>query len=160
MSHVDAHESQLLHEYVHRGSAMQVATYSGTGMWMAHCWYAATEPGLDLIFMSRVSRRHSQDILASPQVSAGILAIDLEGLGQKVSGVVLEGTAGILDGSELEAAYEVYAERWPQVRDMVVAEALGAADRTNALWKITPRTYVLFDEANFPDEPRRELDRW
>lgn len=153
-------EVALLRDYVRQGSVMQIATTSADGRpWMAHCWYAAADD-LSLVFMSRIGRRHSQDILVNARVSCGILAISLEGLGQTVRGVVLEGTASVVDMADLEAAYGVYSSRWPQVLRMVPMEVLADASGENRLWRIDPTAYVLFDEENFPAQPRRELSTW
>lgn len=153
-------ERALLHEYVRSGSVVQIATCSVTGEpWMAHCWYASDER-LNLIFMSRASRKHSEHIMKNPRVSAGILAVPLEGLGQKVRGVILEGNAELVSERDVEAAYKIYKARWPQVAGMVTPEALRDPAGENRLWKVLPRTYVLFDEQNFPSNPRRELRSW
>lgn len=157
---VDPDAAELLRAYVRQGSVVQVATSATNGdPWMAHCWYAATD-ALSLIFMSRIGRRHSKDILSNPRVSCGILAIPLEGLGQKVRGVVLEGSAHMVEAAELPAAYETYRARWPQVEQMAPLDALADPDGENRLWRIEPQTYVLFDEENFPGDPRREMTTW
>jgi uncharacterized protein YhbP (UPF0306 family) len=155
-----AHERRLLHEYVRKGKLMQLATTSPLGApWLAHCWYAADER-LNLLFMSRARRRHSLEITANPRVAGGIIATDLDGLGQKVRGVIFEGTAEEVGDGELEQAFRTYRDRWPQVEGMASVEMLRAQGEENRLWQVMPTSFVLFDEVNFPTEPRREIGNW
>jgi uncharacterized protein YhbP (UPF0306 family) len=153
-------EVSLLREYVNSGSIMQIATTSKSGEpWMAHCWFAADDD-LNLIFMSRQSRKHSRHIIENDRVSGGILAIPLEGLGQTVRGVTLSGTCEMVRESGITRAYEAYRSRWPQIEQMATAEKLIESGAENRLWRISPSTFVLFDELHFPDDPRRELTSW
>lgn len=153
-------EASLLRDYVASGLIMQIGTSSKTGdPGMAHCWYAPDDD-LNLIFMSRQSRKHSRHILENDRVSGGILAITLEGLGQTVRGVTLSGTCEMVREGGIARAYETYRSRWPQVQQMVTPEQLVESAADNRLWKITPVSFVLFDEEHFPGDPRRELTSW
>lgn len=153
-------EPQLLREYVKQGMLMQICTVSRDGApWLAHCWYAA-DRDLNLIFMSKNGRRHSKEILENGRVAGGIIAIQLEGLGQKVRGVTYEGVAKAVESNDLDTAYSTYSGRWPQVEDMVSIEKIRAGESDNRLWRIEPSVFVLFDEINFPEDPRRELRGW
>ena len=94
-------ERPLLRNYVSDGKLMQLATISASGApWLTHCWYAA-DSELNLIFMSKADRRHSTDIRGNERVAGGIIAITLDGLGQKVRGVSFEGTAEQVDEGQL-----------------------------------------------------------
>jgi len=153
-------EAALLREYVQGGQLMQIATLaSDGGPRVSHCWYAADRE-LNLVFLSRVGRHHSREILTDKRVAGGIIATPLEGLGQKVRGATFQGTAHQIVPNDLTDAYETYCLRWPQAREMVSLEALTTEATENRLWTVIPTTYVLFDEISFPDEPRRELVAW
>jgi uncharacterized protein YhbP (UPF0306 family) len=156
----EPHERALLRSYVSDGKLMQLATISASGApWLAHCWYA-TDSDLNLIFMSKADRRHSTNIRDDERVAGGIIAMTLDGLGQKVRGVSFEGTAEQVDEGRLSPAYETYSARWPQVGAMVSVDEISRQATDNRLWRVVPSMYVLFDEVNFPDSPRRELLRW
>jgi uncharacterized protein YhbP (UPF0306 family) len=153
-------EAELLREYVQAGRLMQLATVSTEGLpWLAHCWYAA-DSDLKLIFLSRQDRRHSYDIINNGKVAGGIIGIQLEGLGQKVRGVIFEGMAAMVPKDELGSAYAVYSRRWPKVKEMVTLDAIANDQTSNRLWCVRPAGFVLFDEVSFPEEPRRELSEW
>jgi uncharacterized protein YhbP (UPF0306 family) len=152
--------AQLLAGYVRKGKLMQVATSTTDGLpWLAHCWYAS-DASLRLIFLSRADRRHSQHIEENAHVAGGIIAIPLEGLGQKIRGVTFEGTAAMVGDDALDDAYATYCRRWPQVENMISVGDLRTGSTGNRLWCISPTNYVLFDEVNFPTDPRRELTSW
>jgi uncharacterized protein YhbP (UPF0306 family) len=153
-------ERRLLRQYVEQGKLMQVATTSDHGSpWLAHCWYAA-DSNLSLVFMSRTARRHSLEIRNDPRVAGGIVSMDLQGLGQKVRGVIFEGAAEELVDGRADEAYDTYRSRWPQVETLAPLEALRGTDAANRLWRITPSSFILFDEVNFPSEPRRTITEW
>ena len=147
----------LLREYVHGGTIMQLATSSP---WSAHCWYAADE-NLNLIFLSKTSRRHSADIMRDSSVSAAIIhQIPTEGPGQKVRGVVLEGSAAQVPSSDLDVAYEIFARRWRSARSVPAIDVLREPGGLDKLWRIVPRAFVFFDEVDFPGSPRQEFLSW
>jgi uncharacterized protein YhbP (UPF0306 family) len=156
----EAKQVSLLHEYLREGKLMQIATTDGAdSVWLAHCWYAVDDQ-LRLIFLSREDRVHSQHILRGSGVAGGIIAIDLEGLGQKIRGVTFAGKAELASDDVLDEAYETYSARWPQVQQMVTPNEIRARRTPNRIWRVRPTTYVLFDEVNFPDEPRQEIATW
>jgi uncharacterized protein YhbP (UPF0306 family) len=160
MSDNDVDERRLLQQHLLRGALLHLATCSSDQPWTANCWYAADDD-LSLIFLSRTSRRHSTEILANPRVAAGIVDIPaVEGLGQKVQCVTVQGIAEIVPADTLAGAYGVFRSRWPAVGEVASFESVLAQASDFALWRIRPVKFVLFDEVNFPAEPRRELVRW
>ncbi len=139
---------------------MQLSTVDPSSEpWVVHVWYAST-PSLDLIFVSRLTRVHSEHLRMRPPVAGGIIAIELERPGQKVQGVTFTGRAYECPSEECDDAYRAYAECWPQAHDLFPLAAIQAGDSMMRLYRVRPQAFVLFDEVNFPEEPKRVVSAW
>jgi uncharacterized protein YhbP (UPF0306 family) len=147
----------LLREYVLAGTVLQGAT---AAPWSWNCWYAA-DSDLSMFFLSKTTRRHSVDILGDSRVSGVVIhTIPVIGPGSPVQAVHFEGDAGLVAESDLQDAYELYAGRWATAPSVPSIELLRKPDGIDRLWRIVPRTFVLFDEVHFPGSPRQELTQW
>ncbi|HZD71224.1 MAG TPA: pyridoxamine 5'-phosphate oxidase family protein [Actinomycetes bacterium] len=152
-------ERRLLEEYVTQGKLMQVATLDEhRSPALCHVWYRPAFRPDRLYFISRWDRDHSVNIRRDGQVAGGIVAMPLEGLGQKVRGVTFKGHAIELPKSNVEAELEGFFTRWPSARDVLTAERLGRGETPSRLYCITVSEWVLFDEEHFPQQPRRILE--
>jgi uncharacterized protein YhbP (UPF0306 family) len=124
--------------------------------WLTHVWYAVDD-NLDIYFVSNAAQRHSSEIRSNSRVAAGVIAIELEGPGQKVRGISLEGDAEEIGARSLPHAFRVYSRRWPQVSKIATqAEFVKHATKMR-FYRIRPKRIILFDQVNFPDSPQREL---
>jgi len=124
---------------------------------VSNVWYAFDSPNSRVIFQSRRTRRHSLEIVADSRVAGAVVSGEQIGLGQKVRGISLEGIGSLVAGDDVGPAYEVYAARWPEVRDSVSVEQFLSPEGPG-MYQVTLTRVVLFDEANFPDEPRQEFE--
>jgi uncharacterized protein YhbP (UPF0306 family) len=149
---------ELFVEYMETGRLLQLATVHGSQPWICHVWYAWDASNGAVIFMSRRTRRHCQELAENPLVAGAVVAIPLEGLGQKVTGAMFEGHAAPVPGDNLRDAYDLYATRWPQVQRLTPMSSLDESG-TDGPWfyAIEVGQAVLFDEVNFPDSPRQEF---
>ena len=147
---------QLIREYLATGQLMQVASSREAQPWQAHVWYAFSPDLKRLVFTSNKSRRHSADVRDNPMVSCAIVAIPLEGLGQKVRGLVLEGSASEAAGDDLDICYELYASKWPNVRSMFSAQDIHQDATPMRMYDVRPTRFVLFDEEHYASSPRQE----
>ncbi|MDX6269288.1 MAG: hypothetical protein QOD28_511 [Acidobacteriota bacterium] len=148
---------ELVLEYLRSGKVLHLASLSNDTMWMCHVWYAVGGGPEEIIFTSNKSRRHSRDIRNNSVVAGGVVAIDLEELGQKVRGLSFEGRAEETTGDAMERAYNLYAKRWPQVKKMFTAKQIRSDATDMRMYRVQLTRVVLFDEVNFPDNPRQEL---
>lgn len=149
---------QLAIDYLLDGKLLHLGTVGEGGQtWVTHVWYAVNPSVPCLVFQSRPTRRHSLEIAVNPIVAGGVFHLPQEGLGQPVRGISFEGTARQVSASEISSHYEIYASKWPQVREMTPVEMF-TSDSGPRLYRIDLRLVVLFDELNFPDEPRREVN--
>ncbi len=128
---------------------MQVATVRDNQPWIASVYFA-TDINLNLYWISRAGRRHSQDIAQNSKVGGAICLP--HNYGQKVRGLQFEGTARQLTEKDAEQGFMIFRQRF-----WIVDEASGNANDASYCYQLQPSLYVLFDEINFPDNPRQEL---
>jgi len=146
-----------IRQYFGGGQILHLATVGNGVPWLCHVWYAMGVEEQSLVFTSNRSRRHSREILAQPRVAGGVVAIPLDGLGQRVRGISFEGHALEAVGDAMLPAYDAYAGRWPKVREMFTAKDIEAGATPMRMYVIKMSRIVLFDEVNYPSNPRQEL---
>lgn len=148
---------KLIDEYLKEAKLMQLATAKDNQPWVASVWYAHDD-NFTLYFISKHHRRHSGELKDNSKV-AGAIVVPHEDLGVKVKGIQFEGEASEVSLVELPKAFELYLKRFPKATDYLKSIQDIIADMTDhRLYKIKPSKIVLFDEVNFPDDPRQELD--
>lgn len=145
---------QLVMQYLDEAKLMQIATVNGDRPWVATVWYAA-DKDMNLYFVSRTFRRHSMEMMKNPNVAGTIVKPHTIGSGEKVRGLQFEGTGRICNEKEFRIAHELYSKRYIGARIPPISE--GNANEMVKFYIIKPKLFVLFDEVNFPEEPRQEL---
>ncbi len=149
-------ERQLLETYVQAGKLMQLASLSADGSpIVCNVWYDPHFAPDMLRFISRHDRHHSENIRREGRVAGGIIAIELEGLGQTARGVTFEGRARELPTSGVDVEARAFLERWPAAEAAIEPGKLSRGETTSRLYELRVLDWVLFDEANFPEDPRR-----
>ncbi len=143
---------ELVRDYLTKAQIMQIATVHDHQPWVATVYFA-TDIDLNLYWMSRASRRHSQEILENPKV-AGTIVLP-HNYGEKVRGIQFEGTARQLSDGDAQAGINIYSSRFWIVEDRATTAAEGGDQ--HFCFQIRPSKFVLFDEVNFPTDPRQEL---
>jgi hypothetical protein len=73
-----------------------------------------------------------------------------------VRGVSFKGVAWELE-SGAQAEVRSFLARWPRAQETVSAEDLAYASSPSRLYEIIVREWVLFDEENYPQAPRRPI---
>ena len=146
---------RLIVEYLTEAKLMQIATVKGNKPWVATVWYVHDE-GLNLYFISKRARRHSLEIKENPNVAGAIVKPHTIGSGEKVRGLQFEGTAEEAKGAILRNARELYIAKFPTAEKIPI-EQLEDPTFKATCYVVKPRLIVLFDEINFPDNPRQEL---
>ncbi len=145
--------SQVIKDYLEAQHMMQLATVSEGQPWCCTVYFV-TDENYNLYWASIPSRRHSQEIKAHSRVAVAIAAKFIKG--QPVAGLQIEGQAEELTPSpEIRDITERYAAKFN--RDATWIENFVAGNTEHRLYKLTPSAYVLFDESNFPENPRQTL---
>lgn len=143
---------KLIEEYLKEARLMQVATTKSNQPW-ACSLYFAYDGALNLYWISSTDRRHSEEIRNNKKVSGAIVLPHTPG--DKVRGIQFQGTAEeLLDKKRATAGMKDYAKRYgmgPKQIKAIVQNKDG-----HVCYKVTPSLYVLFDEVNFPKDPRQE----
>jgi hypothetical protein len=151
-------ERQLVEEYVRGGKLMQVATLDQSGSpEVCNVWYDPHfSPDL-LRFISRHDRHHSRNLRSRADVGGSIVAIELEGLGQLARAVTFRGRARELPTSGVDAEAMAFLERWPAAHGAIDPGRLARGETASRLYEIQVLEWQLFDEVNYPDQPRRTV---
>ena len=143
---------QLIRQHLQTGRMMQVATVKGDQPWCCTVYYIF-DASLNLYWISLPERRHSQEIHGHTKAAAAIPIKHTPG--KAVVGLSVEGEAILVtDMAETKAAARLYADRYQRnkqwYRDFI-------AGKTNhKLYRLKPRSFVLFDEEVNPKDPRQE----
>lgn len=151
--------SEHISDYLAAGKLLQLATVDEAGKPnVVHVWYATMDGASRLVFTSNKSRFHSGHIRENGLSAGAIIAIELQGLGQKVQGLTFSGRAVEAVGELSRSAYEAYAAKWPQVTAMFSAEDIQSDATPMRMYVVEVSEYVLFDEVRYPSQPRQQLN--
>lgn len=133
---------QLIEGYLQKTILMQLATVKDGKPWACTVHYA-NDRDLNLYWLSRPTRRHSEELRANPCV-AGVIVQSHE-IGQPAQGLQFEGLAEVADGLLKKSGQSALKSRFGME---------GAED--HLLYVLKPRRIVLFDTVRFPDQPQQE----
>jgi uncharacterized protein YhbP (UPF0306 family) len=150
-------DRSLLEEYVGDGKLMQLATQDAEGPWLCNVWYRAAFSPDRLYFISNLSRHHSQHIKTGSPVAGAIVHQQLDELGQKARGVTFRGTAAELPVTGVEELRAAFVQRWPKAAALIDADDLAREETPMRLYEVAVREWVLVDEVNLSDDPRRVI---
>lgn len=143
---------KLIEEYLKKAKMLQVATATGSQPWACTVYFAFDEK-LNLYWISKPTRRHSEEIRKNKKV-AGTIVLP-HNPGDEVRGIQFQGIGKELTNkTEATEGMIYYAKRYQMKLDRV-NKILDGSDG-HLCYKIIPTLYVLFDEVNFPDNPRQE----
>ena len=146
---------KVIGEYLKEAKLMCLATAKDYKPWACTVWYVHDEDW-NLYFISQKARRHSIELKENQNVAGTIVLPHVKGSGEKVRGLQFEGTARACKLTELMKAHKLYISKYELAEDIPKLELLKLS-LSYTYYKITPSVIVLFDEINFPDEPRQEL---
>jgi uncharacterized protein YhbP (UPF0306 family) len=143
---------QYIAEYLSTAYFMQIGTSVNNVPWVCTV-HVATNDRMDLIWVSEVSSRHSQDIEKNAHV-AGTLVLP-QGPDVPVWGIQFQGEAKkVTDEKEARELLAPYGKRFGADEEFIGMIAKGNAP--HACYVIKPSIFVLFDQIHFPDAPRQE----
>lgn len=142
---------QLIRSYLPHGRVMQVATVKDGQPWICSAYYVEDD-NMNLYWLSFPARRHSLEIAKHNKIA---IAIPLK-YDKPVIGIQAEGEAEAVADKELIAeVMDRYVSRHNVGEKFY--DRFSAGENQHVLFKFTPRSYVLFDEVNYPDDGRQEI---
>ncbi len=144
-------------EYLKKAKLMQIATTKNGQPWIAHSWFSHDDD-LNFYFIGKKTRRHCQEFYENPKVACSIVQDNLDGLGQKTQGIMFEGVVEEASSSSLKESYANFSARWELASKYLTWDRLKSGATEVKLYKVTPKKLVWFDEVNYPNEPRNEIE--
>ena len=112
---MDADLTERIRRFMAAHTTLTLATLGSDGRpWAASLFYAE-QSDLSLIFVSEPAVLHSRNIAGNPLVSA-VIAEDRQAW-QEIQGLQLSGSCALLQEHEQEAAWRVYADKFPFVHN-------------------------------------------
>lgn len=143
---------KLIREYVAENFHLSLATCANNRPWICEVHFVYDD-NLNFYFLSKPGRRHSKEIASNSNVAGNI--IKQHAADEKPRGVYFEGIAEQLaDIKEDSLAYRLYLKRFGTGQDML--DEIMNDPQGHKFYKITPKSWVLFDTVNFPDNSRQE----
>jgi uncharacterized protein YhbP (UPF0306 family) len=130
---------QVALNYVAAHQVMTLATCGPDGVWAAAVFYANRD--FEFYFLSAGHTRHAQNMAVEPRVAVTIQE-DYKDW-PNIQGIQMEGPAGLLSGTEREAAISIYTAKYPFIAqaDPQIQKAL-----TRVNWyKLVPDKFYFID---------------
>lgn len=141
----------LIKQYLSEAPTMQVASSVGGQPWVCTVYFVPDEE-LNLYWLSLPTRRHSQEVAKNPKIA---ISVPVKFDKQPVIGISTEGQATIVsDGGVVKEVMASYVSKYKQGQDFHNNFLEGK--NQHMLYKFTPKSFVLFDEVNFPDDARQQ----
>lgn len=143
--------AELVRKYLQEKQVVQLATLGGDQPWICNIHFVADD-GNTIYWVSKELRRHSQEIHGHQKAAVGVAVKYPE---HPVIGIQMEGDAQLVkDPAEIEKAMKLYDRRFNVSKKFY--DGVISGEEQEKMYKFTPRVIVLFDEENFPGDPRQE----
>ncbi|MFA6461671.1 MAG: pyridoxamine 5'-phosphate oxidase family protein [Candidatus Woesearchaeota archaeon] len=154
-------ENEILNyvrEYLKKGKLMQLATVKKDQPWIINCWYTF-DKDFNFYFISGQTSRHINELKNNPKVACSITPhYPLEKLGQKVQGLSFEGVAKEVSGFSLTEVFNNFVAKWKLAINHINLDRLKEGGAGSKLYVVKATKIVWFDQINFPDNPRQEIN--
>lgn len=141
---------EILKQFFTEGKLMQLATVADGQPWVCNVYFV-TDENNNIYWTSAKKRRHSQEILANPMAAATIVYDE-----KKKQAVQLIGKAYEVSLDEVEKVDKLYSDKFGY-KDRLTEIRENKPDG-RAYWVLKPEVIELFDELNFPDEPKQKVN--
>lgn len=136
---------------------MQLATSRDGQPWLCNVWYVMDEASGKIYWISRETRRHSEEIEHNNKVACTFHQWFGEGLGQKGQALIIAGTARRLSGAACDKPFDLYQARYPGLAGFQSKEDFLTDKGDHYFYEITPTEIIWWDEENFPEQSRQKI---
>jgi uncharacterized protein YhbP (UPF0306 family) len=143
---------ELIRKYLNQVNIMQLATAANNQPWACTVHYYSDDD-FNFYWISTLERKHSQDIKQNPKVAAAILVHENTPEEQYVIGISVEGTAELIERGIPAEIVQGYVRKHGKDSDM---SDIAAGQNPHKFYRLKPSRIVLFDNKNFPEDPRKE----
>lgn len=147
----------LISQYLNEVPTISIASCINDKPWACTVYFAC-DADLNLYFVSKTFRRHSEEIRENSNVAATICKAHNSPFAMPCQGIQLEGSAFQIDEREkAEKALFIYLQQFPDSKKLHETVDDVTGDALPRVYTITPKRIVLFDEDIFPGNPQQEL---
>ena len=145
----------LVREYLSKINIMQLATSVGDQPWLCTVHYYHDKT-LNLYWCSLPARRHSEEISRNSQAAAYVLVHENTPDEDYVTGMTITGHAELIGPKIDREVFELYAKKHNESDKFV--KAVINDESPYKFYRLKPNKITLFDNKNFPNDPRQEWD--
>jgi uncharacterized protein YhbP (UPF0306 family) len=142
-------KDELLTHYLTSNTLMQLATVRAGEPWICNVYFVADQHNT-IYWTSARSRRHSKEISGNPTVAATIVHD-----AKHKQSVQMTGRAYEVPLDEVMVVDELYSAKFGK-KDRLTEVKLNLPDG-RAYYMLTPEHIFLWDEVNFPNDPKQEV---
>ena len=139
---------KLIREYYNSNKHMQLSTVSNGQPWICTVYYVS-DSDFTLYWTSGRSRQHSIEINADSRAAVTIVK-DAE----RKQALQIIGSAYEVNNNDLIRVHNLYQEKFGQ-KDYDLEEMKNNNPDGRAYWVFKPTVISLWDEVNFPDNPKQ-----
>lgn len=144
---------ELIRKYVFDMKIMQLATCTKDQPWVCNLHYYSDDE-LNIYWLSTPDRRHSKELEENPKAGAAILVHQDSEDEDYVIGLSVEGVAEKVDWHKYEQIVPNYGRKHGTSKTFL--DSIIAGENAHIIYVLKPTKIVLFDNKNFPDNPRQE----
>lgn len=144
-------KEEILKQFLSENKLMQLATQSEGKLWVCNLYFVVGK-NLNIYWTSARNRRHSMEVEANPIVAATIVNDE-----DKKQAVQIAGKAYRITPEESQYAHETYGNKLGQ-KDSRMDEVNEDTKQSRAYWVLKPDYFELWDEVNYPDEPKQRIE--
>lgn len=144
-------KTKLVGKHLKNARLMQLATVSSGKPWVCTLYFICDDQ-LNFYWLSLPTRRHSKEIEKDPNCAIAVAVNDR----QPVIGVQAQGKGEqIADMSTITKILPKYVAKYGNGKDFVKAVRAGTSQ--HRFYRFVPDELVLFDEVNFPSNPKQNV---
>ncbi len=142
----------MIEKYIRQSHMMQIATVDDDQPWVATVYFVSNDE-LNLYWASPEDTSHSRHISKNQKVAVAIPVHHKKN--QPVVGVQISGLAEKLNDVEaIRQIAKIYAQKYDFSEKWI--DKVCNKQTKHKLYRFTPDKFVLFDDINYPDNPRQE----
>jgi uncharacterized protein YhbP (UPF0306 family) len=143
----------LVRQYLPEKKVMQLATAANDQPWVCTVHYLSDEE-LNLYWLSTREREHSQQIEQNPLAALTVMVHENTPEESYVIGISIMGTAELIGEHADAAVVEGYMQKHGTSAAFFADVAAG--QNPHKFYRLKPSKIVLFNNKDFPDDPRQE----
>lgn len=143
---------EIVKQHLPKINVMQLATSLNDQPWVCTVHYCSDED-LNLYWISRTDRYHSEQIKQNPQAAATILVHENTPDEDYVIGISIFGNVELIGEAVDEKVGKTYTEKLGKPLQLI--EDIASGKNPHKFYCLKPTQVVLFDSKNFPDSPRQ-----